>query len=121
MATWGWEETINNLCPTVVVRHPTVSVRQEYGLHNEIEAMRLPTTPWNIGAAATLNIKASVKLNANMKLKIAMEKGMYHEERNDLKKHESNGEATADTVDELAEDDIPRLQWGKKIHEVRGR
>jgi hypothetical protein len=51
--------------------------------------MRLQTTPWNIGATAALNIK----LNTNTKLKIGMEKGIYHEERKDLKKHKSNGEA----------------------------
>jgi hypothetical protein len=114
------EGKMNNLCPRVV-RHPTVSVRQEYGLHSEIEAMRLPTTPRNIGAAATLNIKAIIKLNTNMKLKIGMEKGMYHGERKDLKKHESNGEAAADTVDKernwgstkagerLAGDDVDEL------------
>jgi hypothetical protein len=49
--------------------------------------------------AAALNIKAIIKLNTNMKLKIGMEKGMYHRERKDLKKHESNGEAATDTVD----------------------
>jgi hypothetical protein len=114
------EGKMNNLCPRVV-RHPTVSVRQEYGLHSEIEAMRLPTTPRNIGAAAALNIKAIIKLNTNMKLKIGMEKGMYHREQKDLKKHESNGEAAADTVDKernwrstkagerLAGDDVDEL------------
>jgi hypothetical protein len=114
------EGKMNNLCPRVV-RHPTVSVRQEYGLHSEIEAMRLLTTPRNIGAAAALNIKAIIKLNTNMKLKIGMEKGMYHGERKDLKKHESNGEAAGDTVDKernwrstkagerLAGDDVDEL------------
>jgi hypothetical protein len=113
MATWGWEEMINNLCRTVIVRHPTVSVRQEYGLHSEIEAMKLPTTPWNIGATTALNIKASIKMNTNTKLKIGMEKGMYHEEQKDLKKHESNREVAAGTIDKLVEDDVPRLQRGK--------
>jgi hypothetical protein len=114
------EGKMNNLCPRVV-RHPTVSVRQEYGLHSEIEAMRLLTTPRNIGAAAALNIKAIIKLNTNMKLKISMEKGMFHRERKDLKKHESNGEAAGDTVDKernwrstkagerLAGDDVDEL------------
>jgi hypothetical protein len=49
---------------------------------------------------AALNIKAIIKLYTNMKLKIGMEKGMYHRERKDLKKHKSNGEAATDTVDE---------------------